>query len=176
MSPLDQARQEQAQAQALRHRRAGEPAQAAPAQPRSVPEYAGLVTRSIAFALDGAVINGVAALVAFAVALGMSVLHISGQPKTVIEAVGGVVWAVWSVCYFTFFWSSTGETPGNRVMRIRVVAERDHGRLRPLRAAARFGFVILAALPLGAGLLIMLWDDRARCLQDRLARTVVLCG
>jgi uncharacterized RDD family membrane protein YckC len=34
--------------------------------------------------------------------------------------------------------------------------------------------VILAAIPLLAGFLMMLWDDRRRCLQDRLARTVVV--
>jgi len=29
-------------------------------------------------------------------------------------------------------------------------------------------------IPLGAGIAMMLWDRRARCLQDRLARTVVV--
>src|SRR5215207_3591410 len=32
----------------------------------------------------------------------------------------------------------------------------------------------LATIPLLAGFLIMLWDDRRRCLQDRMARTVVV--
>jgi uncharacterized RDD family membrane protein YckC len=59
-------------------------------------------------------------------------------------------------------------------MRIRVVDEHSGRPVKPVRAAARFGFLILAALPLGAGFVIMLWDERARCLQDRLARTVVV--
>lgn len=142
-------------------------------QATTVSEYAGLVTRTVAFALDGAVVNGVATLVGVTVALGLSVLHIPGDAKRIVEAIGGVAWIVWSIGYFAFFWSSTGETPGNRVMRIRVVADR--GSLRPLRATVRFGLLILAVLPLGAGILIMLWDERGRCLQDRLARTVVRC-
>jgi hypothetical protein len=37
-----------------------------------------------------------------------------------------------------------------------------------------FAGIVLATIPLLAGCLIMLWDDRRRCLQDRIARTVVL--
>lgn len=175
-SPLDHSRQEQAQALAARHRHSLlVPSQTTPPlQPH--PAYAGLVTRTIAFALDGAVVNGVATLVGIALALGVSVLHISGYAKTIIEAIGGATWVIWSIGYFTFFWSSTGETPGNRVMRIRVISSREHGQLGPLLAAARFGFLILAVIPLGAGIVMMLWDERARCLHDRLARTVVRCG
>ncbi len=178
MSPLDQAKQELAQSAAIRHRRAD---RLAPAPAGHVStgeyvgeEYAGLVTRTIAFAVDCAVVNGVALLVAIAVGLGVTVLHISAQVETLIGVVGGVVWVLWSVGYFTFFWSSTGVTPGSRLMRIRVMAEHSQRPLRPLRAAARFGFLILAAMPLGAGLLMMIWDERARCLQDRMTRTVVI--
>jgi uncharacterized RDD family membrane protein YckC len=178
VTPLDEAKQELAQAAAIRHRRAErQPAAAtrAPAVDEQVGEqYAGLVTRTIAFAVDSAVVNGVALLVAIAVGLGVAVLHIPAQAEALIGAVGGVVWVLWSIGYFTFFWSSTGVTPGSRLMRIHVIAEHGGRPLRPLRAAARFGFLILAALPLGAGLLMMIWDERARCLQDRMTRTVVV--
>lgn len=177
MSPLDEAKQELAQATAIRQRRDGRARPApwrGPEVRSEAGEYAGLVTRVIAFAVDSAIVNGVALVVAIAVGLGVTVLHISAQAEAVIGAVGGVVWVLWSVGYFTFFWSSTGVTPGSRLMRIRVVAERGERPLRPLRAAARFGFLILAALPLGAGLLMMIWDERARCLQDRMTRTVVV--
>jgi uncharacterized RDD family membrane protein YckC len=59
-------------------------------------------------------------------------------------------------------------------MRIKVIDIRGRGPLRPRRALVRFVGLCLAALPLLAGLLMMLWDDRRRCLQDRLARTVVV--
>jgi uncharacterized RDD family membrane protein YckC len=135
--------------------------------------YAGLVSRAIAFALDAAVVNGSALVVGLAVGLGLSILHLPSQADTAVAAVMGVLWIVWSVTYFAFFWSTTGQTPGSRVMRIRVLA-RCGGPLKPLRAAIRFGCLILAAIPLLGGFLMMLWDDRRRCLQDRLTRTVVL--
>lgn len=166
----------QAQAAAIRRRRDGS-APAAPPLTRqellATGAYAGLVSRAIAFALDAALVNGVALVVGIAVGLGLSILHLPSQADTAIAAIMGVVWIGWSVAYFAFFWSTTGQTPGNRVMRIQVIA-RGGEQLRPLRAAIRFGCVILAAIPLLGGFLMMLWDDRRRCLQDRLTRTVVL--
>ncbi len=166
----------QAQAAAIRRRRDG-PAPAAPPVTHqellATGAYAGLVSRTIAFALDAALVNGVALVVGIAVGLGLSILHLPSQADTAIAAIMGVVWIGWSVAYFAFFWSTTGQTPGNRVMRIQVIA-RGGEQLRPLRAAIRFGCVILAAIPLLGGFLMMLWDDRRRCLQDRLTRTVVL--
>lgn len=136
--------------------------------------YAGLVTRAIAFALDVAIVESVAALVGVTVGLGLSILAIPSQLETAVAAILGVVWVVWSLGYFVFFWSTTGQTPGNRVMGIRVVDAKRRGPLKPRRAAVRFGGLCLAAIPLLAGFLMMLWDDRARCLQDRIARTVVI--
>ena len=59
-------------------------------------------------------------------------------------------------------------------MRIRVVDARDAPRIGPVRAAIRVAGLVLATLPLFAGFLMMLWDGRRRCLQDLLARTVVV--
>jgi len=167
----------QAQAAAIRRRRDGKAPTAPAATTRqellATGAYAGLVSRAIAFALDAALVNGVSLVVGIAVGLGLSILHLPSQADTAIAAVMGVVWIGWSVAYFALFWSTTGQTPGDRVMRIQVIA-RGGERLRPLRAAIRFGCVILAAIPLLGGFWMMLWDDRRRCLQDRLTRTVVL--
>jgi uncharacterized RDD family membrane protein YckC len=166
----------QAQAAAIRRRDGRGPAAPAPTTRQELlatGAYAGLVSRAIAFALDAALVNGVALVVGIAVGLGLSILHLPSQADTAITAVMGVVWIGWSVAYFAFFWSTTGQTPGDRVMRVQVIA-RGGEQLRPLRAAIRFGCVILAAIPLLGGFWMMLWDDRRRCLQDRLTRTVVL--
>jgi len=58
-------------------------------------------------------------------------------------------------------------------MRIRVQPA-SGGRMRPRRALLRFVGLTLAALPLFAGFLLILVDDRRRGLQDVLARTVVV--
>jgi uncharacterized RDD family membrane protein YckC len=136
--------------------------------------YAGLVTRTLALALDALIIDGVALLVGVAVGLGVSLLHLPHDVDVVIAAVLGAAYVAWSVGYFVFFWSSTGQTPGDRVMCIKVIDGRHRGPLKPRRALLRFIGLVLAALPLLAGILMMLWDDRRRCLHDRLARTVVV--
>ncbi len=138
------------------------------------PTYAGLVTRTIAFALDAALVDFVALVVGVVLGLGLSILHLPAAVRHVLEVLGGVAWVLWCFSYFGFFWSTTGQTPGNRALGIRVVDARTGGPLRPGRAVLRFGCVLLAALPLLAGFVIMLWDDRRRCLQDRMTRTVVV--
>jgi uncharacterized RDD family membrane protein YckC len=140
------------------------------------PAYQGIVTRSIAFAIDAAIIDGVAIVVAAGVALALSVLSIGEGQDSILLAVGGVAFALWSIGYFVTFWSSTGETPGSRVMRIRVCRAENGLTLRPARALLRFGCMILAAIPLLAGFLPILVDPRRRGLHDMLAGTVVVAA
>lgn len=137
-------------------------------------DYAGLVTRAIALALDAAVVWGTAAAVGVTVGLGVSLLHLPSKLDAAIAAFLAALGVLWSVAYFVFFWSSTGQTPGSRVMSIAVVDRRGRGPLKPRRALVRFAGLCLAVIPLGAGIVIMLWDKRRRCLQDRIARTVVV--
>jgi uncharacterized RDD family membrane protein YckC len=142
--------------------------------PRAAPyPYIGLVTRALAFALDAAVINAVAILTTAVVSLTFSVLELPDQVETIATAVGGVAYVLWTIGYFVTFWSTTGQTPGNRVFRIRVRAVGGE-RLLPRRSLLRFLGVTLAALPLFAGFLLILVDDRRRGPQDLLARTVVV--
>jgi uncharacterized RDD family membrane protein YckC len=137
--------------------------------------YEGLVTRGIAFAVDAAVIDLVAIVVAGAVALALSVLSVPKESvDTVLIAAGGALFLAWSVGYFLTFWSTTGQTPGSRLMRITVCAADDGSVLRPRRAAVRFAGLVLAAAPLLAGFLPILFDDRRRGLHDMLAGTVVI--
>jgi uncharacterized RDD family membrane protein YckC len=138
--------------------------------------YQGLVTRAIAFAVDGAVINLVAIVVAAGVALALSVVHLPSSLDAALLALGGTAYVLWSVGYFVTFWSSTGETPGNRVMRIRVRMADSVEPPRPRRALLRLGALILAVIPLFAGLLPILLDARRRGLQDILAGTVVVAA
>jgi uncharacterized RDD family membrane protein YckC len=138
------------------------------------PSYPGLATRAVAFAADAALINAAAVLVAAVVVLGLSMLRVPEEAEKVVAAVGAALYALWTVAYFVVFWSATGETPGNRVLGIRV---RDAGggeRVPLRRAVLRFAGLLLAALPLLAGFLLILVDDRRRALQDMLAGTVVV--
>jgi uncharacterized RDD family membrane protein YckC len=135
--------------------------------------YAGLATRLIALALDAVVVDGVALFVAVTVGLGLSLLHMPKAVNIVLATVGGVIWVLWSIGYFVFFWSTTGQTPGSRMMSIVVLDTEGRGRLKPRRALLRFLALCAGAAALLLGILIMLWEPRRRCFHDRVARTVV---
>jgi uncharacterized RDD family membrane protein YckC len=168
-----------ARAQAIAAARARRNAQARDAPPWTEAEregaYAGLATRTIAYCADALAINVVAIAVSASVALALSLVHALPQDfTTVVDALLAVIYVVWVVGYFAAFWSTTGQTPGARLMRIRVIDARDAPRIGPVRAVVRVGGLVLATLPLFTGFLMMLWDGRRRCLQDHLARTVVV--
>jgi uncharacterized RDD family membrane protein YckC len=136
--------------------------------------YVGLVTRAIAFAVDAAVVQLVAIAVAGTMALILSVVSLPDELDGVLVVVGSVTYALWLVGYFVVFWSSTGQTPGNRLLQIRVCRAVDGESPSAGAAVLRFVGLILAALPLFAGFLPILVDDRRRGLQDMLAGTVVV--
>jgi uncharacterized RDD family membrane protein YckC len=135
--------------------------------------YVGLVTRALAFGIDAALINAIALVTTAVVTLTYSVLSLPSELKAVAIAIGGVLYVVWVISYFVCFWSTTGQTPGNRVLRLRVCTAGGDG-LRPRRALLRFGALTLAAIPLFAGFLPVLVDQRRRGLHDMLAGTVVV--
>lgn len=145
-------------------------AQSLPAEP----SYQGLITRAIAFVVDAAIINLVAMGVGVAAGLALSVLPLSESLDPVLIALGGLAYLFWWTGYFVVFWSSTGETPGDRLMHIRVCVDGHGGPPSPIRALVRLGAMVLAALPLFAGFLPILVDERRRGLHDMIAGTVVI--
>jgi uncharacterized RDD family membrane protein YckC len=139
------------------------------------PVYEGLVTRGLAFAVDAALVDLAALIVSVSVGLALSVLNPSDDLKTAALAVGGVAYVAWTIGYFITFWSTTGQTPGNRLLQIRV-RRADGGVLRPRKALLRLGAMMLCAIPLFAGFLPILVDKRRRGLHDMLAGTVVVAA
>ncbi len=135
--------------------------------------YVGLATRVISFALDAALINLVALLVAVGASLILSLVYLPSTLKTILAAIGGASYVLWAIGYFVVFWSTTGQSPGARVMQIRVVTAKGE-RVKPRRALVRCGGVVLAALPLFAGFVLILFDSKRRGFQDRFAGTLVI--
>jgi uncharacterized RDD family membrane protein YckC len=136
-------------------------------------DYAGVVTRAIAFVIDCAIVNLVAVSFGAGVALVLTVLPGKQTVQGWQAALAGVVFAIWAGAYWATFWSTTGQTPGGRVMQVRVVRS-DGGRLHTLMAVVRVGATVLAALPLFAGFVPILFTQRRRGLNDWIAHTVVV--
>jgi uncharacterized RDD family membrane protein YckC len=137
-------------------------------------QYSGLATRMIAFVVDVLVIQAVSWMVGGIAAVIVSLLNPSEDTQTALLAIGAVVALLWAAGYFVFFWVTTGQTPGNRVMEIRV---QDAVSSRPLpfaRAVLRLAGAVLSALLLFLGYLMILVDSRRRAFHDRLVHSVVV--
>lgn len=136
--------------------------------------YVGLVTRTIAFALDALLIDAVAIVVAGIAALALSLLGVDDKLATAFVAVGGALFVLWAVAYFVVFWSTTGQTPGSRAMGTSVRRDSDGSTVGPRAATVRVACLVLAAIPACAGFLPILFDPRRRGLHDMLVGTVVV--
>ena len=134
--------------------------------------YAGLATRAVALAVDAAIAQAI-------VFTGGAILALIGslvsefKLDTAGKVLAGVAWFLVVSGYFVLFWSTVGQTPGMRLMRLRVVtATGVHPGLA--RSVVRVIGLFLAIIPLFLGFLPVLVDGRRRALQDFLARTVVI--
>jgi uncharacterized RDD family membrane protein YckC len=134
--------------------------------------YAGIATRGVALGIDALLSQGlfITGTALFGL-IGSLVGDIRPQWIVPVLVAGG--WVLTVVCYFVGFWSVAGQTPGMRLMHVRVVA-RDGAPPRPARGLLRLIGLGLAIIPLFAGFLPVLVDDRRRGLADFLAGTVVL--
>jgi uncharacterized RDD family membrane protein YckC len=143
--------------------------------PTGAPRYAGLATRTVAFVIDAAIINGVAFLLVAGASLVLSMFgsSIEDLPDWLAITGGVVGWIVLAGTYFVASWVLTGQTVGMRVMAIRV-SKRDGGHVSVWRGLRRLVGLVIAAIPLFAGYLLILVDNRRRGLQDRIAGTVVV--
>jgi uncharacterized RDD family membrane protein YckC len=134
--------------------------------------FAGVGTRGIALATDAAVVALLFLTGAAFVGLVSSLVgHL--RPVWLAAAVGASAWLVLQAIYFVGFWTVAGQTPGMRLMRLRVQdrTSRPPGLARSL---ARLVGLALAIIPCFAGFLPVLVDDRRRALQDFVAGTVVI--
>jgi uncharacterized RDD family membrane protein YckC len=135
--------------------------------------YGGVVTRAIALATDAALtivifmsLVGVAALVSSLVG-GLRPAWLAG----VLLSSG---WLVVVATYFVLFWSTAGQTPGMRLLRIRVRSRSDRAAPTVSRSVVRFVGLLLAIVPLFAGFIPVLFSKERRGLPDFLAGTVVV--
>jgi uncharacterized RDD family membrane protein YckC len=139
------------------------------------PRYVGLVTRAIAIVIDAVFINVVAVITGAAIALLMDTLSFPSDIRDIAKVVGGLLYTGWVVLYFVALWAVEAQTIGGRVMGFRVQHPAGD-RMRLRTSFVRFWAMVLAALPLGAGFIRVLYDGRRRGFHDRIVDTVVVVG
>jgi uncharacterized RDD family membrane protein YckC len=134
--------------------------------------YAGIATRGIALAIDAALANLIVLVIGALVALIGSLVGIA-KPDWLVAFLAGAGWLLFLGGYFTLFWSTTGQTPGMRLMRLRVESL-GGGTLHASRAFLRAVLLALCIIPLFAGFVTVLFDNRRRGVHDLGSGTVVV--
>jgi len=142
--------------------------------PAPGPARVGLVTRAVAAAIDGGILN-----LAFLAASALSGITVAGvlgdsnaSPSASAIALGASLWIGAGGLYLGTFWSLAGQTPGMRLLSIRLDAAGEH-KIGGRRALRRLLGTALS-IPLALGFLLVPLDPRRRSLADRLAGTEVL--
>jgi uncharacterized RDD family membrane protein YckC len=165
-------------------------------------QYAGFFTRAVALILDLLIVIGLILILYWSISLPvMFFLNIdpdtcttadmqSAIPQllgmatngrelsynwlcTIVNFVGSITAFLTGPLYFIFFFSTTGQTIGMYIMGLRVV--RTDGKHMSLwGSVVRWFGLFLSALPLGAGFLWVILDDRRQGWHDKLAHTCVI--
>jgi uncharacterized RDD family membrane protein YckC len=140
--------------------------------------YAGFWIRALASLIDDFIVLTVSVVFGM---VGLYLIFLVTHPApTFGEAfTGGFIQTIVSAAmtfvsipyYIVFHWQY-GWTPGKRIFRIRVVRERDDGKLTLGRSTGRYFAQILSALPFGAGFLMAGLNSHHRALHDVIAGTV----
>jgi uncharacterized RDD family membrane protein YckC len=135
---------------------------------------AGAVSRTIAMLLDGLILNAAFLALSGVVTLVASLAFgAGGEAALPAIAIGAGAWVLAGSIYLLSFWTLAGQTPGMRFVRIRLDAPEGR-RIRFRRAVRRLLWLVLAILPLGLGLLGVVFSDQRRGWQDRFAGTDVV--
>lgn len=133
-------------------------------------DYAGAVSRSIAYVLDALIVSLL--FTGGAVIAGMIASFIGSRTQHLAHAAAAaylLILPALLAVYCALFWALAGRTPGMAVLGLRVIPTRD----RPLSwLAALVRAVVLAYFPLGAAWALV--DGRHQAIHDKLARTVVV--
>jgi uncharacterized RDD family membrane protein YckC len=134
--------------------------------------FGGVATRGVALVVDAALAQAAYLVVAASAGL---VLGLAGELHSgwLAGSLAGGGWLLVVALYFVGFWSVTGQTPGMRLLRLRVQDRSGEPPSAP-RALLRLAGLILAIIPLFAGFLPALFDRRRRALPDFLAGTTVV--
>jgi uncharacterized RDD family membrane protein YckC len=135
--------------------------------------YAGAVTRLVAFAADVGASWGIFTLALAGISFAIELVtgnQVNLGSRQILALVGLVIW---EFIYFAYQWSLAGKTIGMAVLGIRVVS-RDGDAITPRQAVIRTITLPLSFLFFGLGFLGILLNKDRHAWHDRLARTVVV--
>jgi uncharacterized RDD family membrane protein YckC len=94
--------------------------------------------------------------------------------QAVLDNTGAVLTLLVGIGYYTYFHGSTGQTPGDAALSIRIVDKDGGGSIGYGRAFVRWLVSIISGAVLLLGYLWMLWDSEKQTWHDKAANAVVV--
>jgi uncharacterized RDD family membrane protein YckC len=94
--------------------------------------------------------------------------------QSILGNTGSVLTLLIGIVYYTYFHGSTGQTPGDAALSIRVVDKDGGGSIGYGRAFVRWLVSIISGLVFLLGYLWMLWDSEKQTWHDKAANDVVV--
>ena len=91
----------------------------------------------------------------------------------IYEEVLGLMVLIASAAYFTYFFGTTGQTPGKQVMKIKVITV-DGSPLTYNKGFMRWIGYQVSGITLGIGFLWILKDENRQAFEDKIASTYVV--
>jgi uncharacterized RDD family membrane protein YckC len=129
--------------------------------------FAGPGARLVAYIVDVIVVSIVVIVLSF---LGVA-LAVTIPPLAVLPIVAIIVIPL---VYFPYYWSNSGQTPGMKMMGIRVVRDRDGGPVAGGQAILRLLGYWVSGVVFYLGYIWIFIDKRKRGWHDLIAGTVVV--
>ncbi len=129
--------------------------------------FGGPAERLVAYIVDGIIVGIVVALLMF-----LSFVLLFVFPLLSILPI--VAFVVIPLVYFPYYWARSGQTPGMKMMRVKVVRDRDGGPITSGQAILRLIGYWVSGFVFGLGYVWILIDKRKRGWHDLMAGTVVV--
>lgn len=138
-------------------------------------EYASFWTRFAAFFVDGVITGIIGAMIGGAIGMAWGASGALKNPNDILilQLVSIVVSMGVRAAYFIYFIGKSGQTPGKKLCKVRVV-NADGSAVGYGKATGRFFGYFLSSFILYIGFLMAAWDDEKRALHDRLCNTRVI--
>jgi uncharacterized RDD family membrane protein YckC len=138
--------------------------------------FSGNPARLIAWILDGFILSIIATILWVIVGLVIGLIATAGSDTATSLSlfVGILVVSLFTLFYYPFWWSRSGQSPGKKIMHIKVVRA-DNGQLISFgRGILRlFGYWV-SAVVFYIGFLWILVDNRRQGWADKIAGTYVI--
>jgi uncharacterized RDD family membrane protein YckC len=145
--------------------------------PWTAPEPDGGPAPGVEFASPGArlvgyIVDIVIQGALFLAIVGLTVVAAAIFPPLLI--LGLIAWFAVFVAYFPYFWSKSGQTPGMRLMQIKVVRDADGGPVSVGQAILRLIGFWVSGFVFYIGYIWIFVDKRRRGWMDLIAGTIVI--